>query len=53
MIVRSRLDPSQTKVKAVYRSSPLLFPEYPQGAIRADKKEVMLGLGRPRRRGCA
>jgi len=47
MIVRSRLDPSQTKVKAVYRSSPLLSPEYPQGAIRADKKAVMLGLGRP------
>jgi CBS domain-containing protein len=29
MIVRSRLDPSRTKVKAVYRSSPLLSPEDP------------------------
>lgn len=27
MIVRSRLDPSRTKVKAVYRPSPLLSPE--------------------------
>lgn len=27
MIVRSRLDPSKTRVKAVYRSSPLLSPE--------------------------
>ncbi len=29
MIVRSRLDPSRTKVKAVYRPSPLLSPEDP------------------------
>ncbi|MEM1981236.1 MAG: CBS domain-containing protein, partial [Candidatus Hadarchaeales archaeon] len=27
MIVRSRLDPSKTKVKAVYRPSPFLSPE--------------------------